>query len=280
MTKTFSKCDYLKVHEYALRYDGNDEQAAQELIEAFKLFIFRYANFLAYGVYDIGHTSLRNFISLYIKNKEYRKQLPMYKYKPYVSQKFAFYAAYTSALFDRYSFDELYNECVCVFLSMAKRYNDDRPSFHNYISKCYHYELQRGLKYLIKDPVVKISNPYDCGYNYSQNEHIYSYEALINDINKEVILKNAKQLTVTDENSVYDIESLNVNWINGITCSEEFSALTPFERELLINNYILKKTDTEIANELGLCRATVNRKKAQAKKTLYKALKTSKKINF
>lgn len=60
------------------------------------------------------------------------------------------------------------------------------------------------------------------------------------------------------------------NWINGVTCSELFKSLTPFERNLLVMSYIEKKTDTEIAQMYGLCRATIFRKKQAAiEKILY-----------
>lgn len=281
--KYFKESDYVAVHNYALRYKDGDEESAEKLIECFNLFIYKYANFLAYGVCDINNYSLRSFVSLYIDDKRYRKALPSYMHKPFVKYQFGIYATNTSALFKKYTFDELYNECICVLLSMAKRYKDSRPSFHNYVFKCFHYELERSLKKLIKDPLSKMDIPYDTQFVHAQNISVqniydYSYEALLDDINKEVQLKNSETISVKDESTVYDLESLNINWINGITCSEEFKELTPFEREILVSNYISKKTDSQIADELGLCRATVNRKKSQAKKALYKKLKKEHKI--
>lgn len=272
MEKIFQKSDYIKVHQYALEYKEGNLESGEKLIEAFNLFIYRYANFLAYGVYDINNYSLRSFISLYIENKQYRKFLHSYKYKPYIQQQFGQYALKTSALFEKYSFEELYNECVCVLLNMAKRYKDTRPSFHTYVFRCYHFELERNLKHLIKDVLVKMNTVDD--YNVICN-HMTQYDKtddIIEELNKQIAIKNSDNLTIDDEYSVYEQESLNLNWINGITCSDVFLILTTFERDLLVSNYILKKTDAQIAEELGLCRATVNRKKTEAKKKIQKIL--------
>lgn len=277
MEKIFNKSDYLKVHQHALNYKEGNKESGEELLKSFNLFIYKYANFLAYGVYDINNYSLRSFISLYIDNKPFRKQLNAYKYKPYIQQQFGSYAVSTSMLFRKYSFNDLYNECVCVLLNMAKRYKDTRPSFHNYVFRCFHYELERSLKPLIKDVLTKIQLPYELHSNSRVLEYNHIDEA-IEEINKKVCIKNSTSLTQNDDYSIKELESLNFNWINGITCSDDFLELTQFEREILISNYILKKTDAQIASELGLCRATVNRKKAHAKNKLLKIMSNNNKI--
>jgi len=47
-----------------------------------------------------------------------------------------------------------------------------------------------------------------------------------------------------------------------------FDTLSPFERRMLVMWYIEKRTDSYIADTFGVCRVTINTKRAKAKRKL------------
>ena len=59
----------------------------------------------------------------------------------------------------------------------------------------------------------------------------------------KIDIKNADTLTLKEQDSIsaYDIDSLNFNWTNGVTCGELFKDLTPYEREIIILSFIKNK---------------------------------------
>ena len=96
---------------------------------------------------------------------------------------------------------------------------------------------------------------------------------MINTTSRQKDIEQSKTLTLKENNkiSAYDIDSLNFNWTNGVTCSELFKSLTSYEREIIILSFIKNKTDIEIGNIYGCHRATINEHKKKAVKKIKEA---------
>lgn len=256
--------DYQTLHNYVLGYQHGNFNMSNNIIEAFRNFLLSYLKLIMYGTYNLKDYSLRKFIGLYIKNElingndkyNFREQLDE------TSKKIQF-------MFSKYTENEIKNELIATLLLMAKKYKDyDRPSFHNYVDKCFHYEAYRSLNLLIKDPISRCSNDEYIDAIGINNEHNELFENSVICTDYQLSLKNTLPNNISKSISPFDMESLDINWISGVTCNEIFNCLTPFERTIIKEHYICKKTDEEIAKEYGLCRATINRKRLKARKKL------------
>lgn len=250
--------DYEKLYQYVIGYQQGDKNSADKIIEAFKNFLLNYINLITYGTYKYNDYSLKRFIGLYTKRdsadgnneEEFKKKLEETSKKIQI-------------MFSKYTKDEIKDELIAILLGMARKYKDyARPSFHNYVYKCFHYEAYRCLKALIKDPISRSNNGeyMDAIYVRCKNHGDLeepSYDSLI---------ETAKYEELT-------FQALDDRWIEGITCNEVFNCLTSFERIIIKAHYIDRETDENVANRYGVCRATINRKRLKAIKKLADNLK-------
>lgn len=267
--KVYTITDYQKLHQNVMDYKTGDLLAAEKIIKSFNGFIWKFVSLIVNGRFKVGDYSTRNFISLYVTDSYVRKYGSNYDYKPTVKEQLEETAKKITSLFAQYSVDEIRNELVCVLLNMAQKYKDNnRPSFHNYVDKCFHFEAFRGLSHLINDPITRLSYEEIIDNILVDSSAEIEFENSLNDMCNRAALKNAKIPVEDIEVSLFDINSLNINWINGVTCSEIFQKLTPFERKIILLHYIDNLTDTEIAEQFGVCRATINRRRLIAKDKL------------
>lgn len=264
--------DYIKIHEDVLNYKHGHKELATNIINAFNLYLYKYVNLLKRGVFNISDQSLRRFVSLYTpyatNNKTFRK-INDNSYNHIVAMNIRFQQTVSNLqiAFESYSEEEIMNCLIVALLKMAMQYKDyGKPSFHTYVKNCFHYEVLNAIKDLMATPLgVKmtyfdnVANDEKKWEEYSQ-ETTNSEEEIVMQADNDSKIKNSKY-GIPSNASVYDESSFNDNWINGITCEGPFKELIPFERKLIIEHYVKKKTDTEIANEFGLCRATINRKR-------------------
>lgn len=256
--------DYRTLYNYVLGYQQGNFNMSNNIIEAFRNFLLSYLKLIMYGTYNLKDYSLRKFIGLYTKSElvnvnnkhSFREQLDETSKK-------------IQLMFSKYNENEIKNELIVTLLLMAKKYKDyNRPSFHNYVDKCFHYEAYRSLNPLIKDPISRYYNDEYIDAIGSNNEHNELFENSVICTDYQLSLNNIRSNNTSKNVSPFDIESLDINWIRGVTCNEIFNCLTPFERTIIKAHYICKKTDEEIAKEYGLCRATINRKRLKARKKL------------
>lgn len=258
--------DYQRIHNLVMEYQAGAPQSADKLIEAFNGFLWRFVNYIHQGVFSIDNYCLRKFVSLFIADENVRKRVAQYRFRPVVQEYLYNLARRVNVLFSQYTEEEIRQEAICTLLTMAKKYKDtQKPSFHNYVEKCFHFEAFRGLKGMIIDPITRL--PQD---EYIDNLIIdASVERDFNDflveIDYERSLKGATIPVEQVKSSPFDLDSLNTNWNNGVTCGDAFKNLSPFERSILVMHYIEDLTDTEIGEQYGLCRATINRKRLTAK---------------
>lgn len=298
--KKYTHQDYERVHKLAYEYKDGNTEAGDKLLDSFSSFLNRYVSLLFYGYFDLKHSSTRNFIKLFVVNKKRRSAIGSFMYNEPAGVTIALETVEKiKSLFSSYSKEDIQQEISYVFLTMAKNYKDSKPSFQNHIDKNFHFYAFRYLEKLIKDPLTRDDSSTAAIFKVSRgaggNEQFEinllelipdeSYIRLIENKDLEIcasqdrdnsnitVISNMKQ-ELEDEISMYDDNFLlDANWINGITCSEVFDTLSPFERRMLVMWYIEKRTDSYIADTFGVCRVTINTKRAKAKRKLEKELK-------
>lgn len=283
--KLFGLNEYQKVHQLVYKYQAGDLQAGEELIESFTMFFTKYVSLIKFGKFDLNHYSTRSFIKLFVEDPTERR-----KVNPYLNSKANYVVKKTVELivklFETSDQDDIKQDLKSIFLTMCKKYKDTRPSFHDYISKNFHFYTYRYFEKMTKDPI-------SCGYIYipkmvydtadgdtiglsdltnviEDEKALVESQQTINDLNLHYNIQNSEIPVIkADEiQSVYEDEFIDINWINGITCTDIFKNLTAFERKIIFMWYVERKTDTEIGKEFNVCRGTINKRRGIAKKKI------------
>ena len=293
--KQYTESDYKELQRNLILYKEGNAEAVTYIVKMFHKFITKYTRFIVLGnlpyyeVVDkkgnIRHkidTSITQFVTLFIDKKdgsEYSRQ-----------KLFSVTCTKIKNLFSKYEYIDIYNELVLALLNMANKYkitqegdefHKKNGTFHMYISKCFHWEAYRYLSKMVADPLTHFEVAHLCDQFYDmeledspeapeifvEDENAkLAYEEMIETTNREIDIKNSTTLTLKEKEqlSVYDMDVLNFNWTNGVTCSELFKELTPYEREIILLSYVKNKTDVEIGNIYGCHRATINVHKKRA----------------
>lgn len=285
--KCYTDEDYLKIHNLAYQFKDGDQDSGLELIELFSPFLNRYVSLLFYGYFNLEHYSIKNFIKLFINNKKARASINSYKAKNIGGYIIARNTVdKIQSFFDHLDITDIQNDIKYIFLNMAKKYNDkEKPSFHNYINKNFHFYAFRYFEKNSRDPLSRNFNQYDLCID---KEHDSSYDLYIEDIEYNISInqdiKNNNKVILNIDNSkknenIYNDSFIDINWINGITCNEIFKVLNPFERKIIKYWYVDKNTDIEIGKMFGVIPSTISVRRSSAKKKLENEMKKRKFIN-
>lgn len=288
----FIESDYQELQRNLILYKEGNQEAVTYIVRIFHPFITKYTRFIIFGDlpywkyidskgierYKISAT-ISKFVSLFIEKKDNITD----KKKLFSSTCFR-----VKTMFFKYEYGDIYNELVLALLNMANKYkitkegdkyHKSNGTFHMYVSKCFHWEAYRYLTKLINDPlshfeVMRLCDQFDdmdidgdVPEVFVEDENaFFMMEEMLDTTSRQNDIEHAKTLTLKEEEpiSVYDIDSLNFNWTNGVTCSELFKVLTPYEREIIILSFIKNKTDIEIGAIYGCHRATINEHKKRA----------------
>lgn len=291
----FTEQDYKDLQRNLVLYKDGNQEAITYIVRMFHPFITKYTRFivkgdLPYSKYIDRHgierckvsPTISSFVSLFIDKSDKGND----KKKIFSST-----CMRINSMFSKYEYIDIYNELVLALLNMANKYKvitdktdphyKKNGTFHMYISKCFHWEAYRYLSKLIKDPlshfeVMRLCDQFD---DMMENENNIKEEVFIEDeaaafamnemldtTSRELDIQKSNTLTLKEQEpiSTYDLDSLNFNWTNGVTCSELFKALTPYEREIIVLSFIKNKTDIEIGVIYGCHRATINEHKKRA----------------
>jgi RNA polymerase sigma factor (sigma-70 family) len=291
----FTEEDYQELQRNLVLYKEGSQEAVTYIIRMFHPFITKYARFIVNG--DLPYSKYKDakgaerckvsstiskFVSLFIDKKDDTGELNDKK------KLFSITCTKIKTLFSKYEYGDIYNELVLALLNMANKYKitteDDKyhkanGTFHMYVSKCFHWEAYRYLTKLINDPlshfeVIRLCDQFDDIDDEEEAPEVciedegaaFVFEQMIETVNRQSQIKNANTLTLNEPEPIEanDIDSLNFNWTNGVTCSELFKDLTPYEREIIVLSFIKNKTDIEIGTIYGCHRATINEHKKKA----------------
>ena len=289
----YTEEDYQELQRNLVLYKEGNQEAITYIVRMFHPFITKYVRFIKFG--NLPYTECKNkrgtfnkvsptismFVSLFIDKKD--KVTKADKKKVFSST-----CTKIKALFEKYEYGDIYNELVLALLNMANKYKITKEgdeyhkkngTFHMYVSKCFHWEADRFLIKLVKDPlthfeVMSLRDQFDDMDDEDSTGEAFvpdleaekAYEVVINNVSRQDAIAKARTLTIKEDASVdtYDMASLNFNWTNGVTCSEIFEDLTPYEREIILLSFIEKKTDIQIGEIYGCHRATINDHKKRA----------------
>lgn len=262
-----------------------DKSNADEILNCFNNFLWMFVNIICNKNSQVRANllkikSIRKFVSLFMYDKDNRKNINQVNKRVKVANNLCATASSVHDIFALYTEEDIRNELINALLLMATKYKDERPSFHNYVDKCFSYYAYAELKKLFKDPIARVSNVeylddmYNALYfNDIASVHNIEMEDVHTKLDIEHELEECNMLTLDERPSHYSDSFFNINWINGITCDNVFMGLGSMYREILIMYYVQGMTDEQIAKALGICRVNVNKKRNEAKRLLEKKLK-------
>ena len=220
-TKEMSEPDYALIDQLVIKYQNDNQEAAEELIRQLSPYMVKFLKIIKLGLIDLSDRDSRRFISLFVDDKDVRVKLKK-AYQPSNARKEAYQAVtmLQSACTD-IPYEDIIQELIVVLLTLAKRFAKKREkvNFCGYLYNAFRFELGRRIKSIIRDPLV-----YRADFNLSYNDEECSGE--------EVNFDNMAHMH-TNEPIVMIEEELENSWIRGITCGEEFSQITQLQRIIL-----------------------------------------------
>lgn len=289
----FTEDDYKELQRNLVLYKEGNQEAITYIIRAFHPFITKYVRFIKNGDLPYTHCKKKDgtiFNKVSPTITSFAKMFMTKTSKEEKKKQFSMTCFRIQSMFEKYEYEDIYNELVLALLNMANKYkitqegdkyHKENGTFHMYVSKCFHWEAYRFLIKLVEDPLVHVDmlslrEHFD---DMDEDEIEKGTEVFIEDqaaadafddmigvINREDNIKNSSTLTLKEDKRIseYDDDALNFNWTNGVTCGKIFDSLSPYERELIILSFVQKKTDIEIGQIYGYHRGTINEHKKAA----------------
>lgn len=242
-------------------YKNNKPGAAEDLLASFDKFLSKFSHIIVNSAIDLSNRCTRGFIGLFMANKDMMKNMHQVS-RSKAGMECAGVAVTTLSSFfmSRYEKDEIENIIAMTLLECATRYKkltEEKPMFHTYLLKCYHYKLYHNLMGSLDDSLsLAMSEKY---YNPIHNNHA---DTSVDDEYNLVQYNPVLDKLYTED----DIE-VDDNWIMGITANL-FSDYSPLSRKILKLKFVDNYTDEEVAEVLAVSRKTVNEKKIALIKTI------------
>lgn len=231
-------------------------QATSDLIERFYPLFKKYLSIIKTGQINFSDMSERLLTALFIGDKKLK--LALYG-------KIALSKDIKSAIYQRFNFiketyghletEEIMLDLKMLFITLMKRYKRTNRSFCCYVSNAYRYEVFRHIQKFNKNPL----NIHYKTMQYEDYTKIKSPDVIDYDDIEDKIYKN-------------ELDLPDMSWIQGETCSDVFSILTPEERKILSKYYLEHMCDRQIADFYGVHVNTCNSKRRAAVAKLIKYL--------
>lgn len=228
----------------------NAKQAANELLEKFSPLFKKYTTLLKSGQIDWDDMEMKQFVCNFIDDIELKRALSRKKqravYRNEIYKKFNFIIETYGALTE----EEMLIDLQTLLLVIAKRYKQIGKNFCAYVYNSYRYEVARHIKKFT-------INPLNITYKNLQ------YEDCINGSDDFKIEQSY------EDNYYEDVTGIpNMSWIQGHSCSDIFSDISPLERKILVKYYLEEWKDGQIADSLGMHINTVNQKRRRAARNI------------
>lgn len=275
------KDHYKKLHDitYNFSFDSNnnDNEGLDYLIKSYEGLIWKFINEVKEPeVRNIKDRKIRNFYNLYISKKELGPNLNVHKYSKSNKVKKLLYSRskMVAELLTLTDEEDLYQESVICLMKLAHRYHDtDKPSFHTYVDRVWHFEFFRVVKenmprnFNAYNTLEILNYDYNDKYNHNpdSNNDVIETERYVNDMNDT---EGSDVFSAKVFKNIFSDEYFNINWINGLTSNELFSCLNFLERKIFKLYYVLGYTDKEVGNTLGFSRIVINKRRNSAKDKL------------
>lgn len=245
---TILTLSYEELEEIVQEYKNGNKEVTDKLIGGFWKFMQKYIRVVSSGKADITDRNIRQFIQLFMTKEEGSVTYQFRKNKK-AQQDFLKAVENVAYLFSSVSYEELMHEAILTLLTLVERYNSKGNFFHTYVSRVFHYQYYRQLRELL---LLNASNK---RISFSDDEYIDDSGEYIDSIIED------SRFLINEP-----LDEINDNWINGLTAGEVFEDLTPTQRRILKYHYEDDLKDEDIARIMGVCRATVNRRRLAAVK--------------
>lgn len=257
MSNDFEKITYEELEQLVTGHRNGDKNSTRKLLQAWDRWLQKYINLLYRGRLIMTDKNLRDFIALYMP-MEHRKRIHQFMRNAYSRIDIEKTVDTMRLIFSNLQYHEIENEVKLAFLTLAKRYKSQGNYFHIYVNRSFHYQLHRQLKLVANmEAVAAVDGGHLSFWDpNSEGEDGQIYGELINEA------KSSRYYVHECD------DDINENWINGLTTSEAFDELTKTQRRILKLYYTDGHTDEEIAEMMGTCRATINRRRQKAIRTI------------
>lgn len=257
--------EYNHIEELVMKYKKQFEEdcteatkreadaASTELLERFIPLFKKYIKNIKNSKIDFKNPEVRRFVTCFLGDEHLKAALHKKDIsntvKAEITQRFNF----VTETYGRLDEEEIMIDLQMLLLVLAKRYKQMGFNFCAYVYHTYSYEVVRHIMKYIKNPgnIAYKANDYE---EWAKNHE--------NDI-----------IDFGFEDRIYENEMgmPDSSWIAGLTCSEEFLCLTPFQRKLLVKYYIQEYNDRMIADDMDSHINTVNQKRRQSCEQLAEA---------
>jgi RNA polymerase sigma factor (sigma-70 family) len=256
---------YDHIDSLVFEYQNGNSNAAEELVDIFKAYLNKYFTLIRDAKLNLGDRDSRRFIMLLIANPETRRRLIGHRQQSRIRAE-AFRAASLLQWGCKIiSDDDLQQELVIALLILAKRYKKrGKKNFAGYLYNAYRFEIYRRIMDFMRDPVA-FSNRFNKSYNDDENITEYAEPEL------HFIDNDQLPEALGDE--------LGSNWIYGITCSDLFADLTPFDRLILRLYYVDGLYEVEIAEKTGYHRNWISRRRHRAIQSIARRMQDESRYN-
>lgn len=267
---------YEELETIVLAYQDGSSDAAELLVQQYDGYFEQFLKVLGNRKYDLADKTQRNFIKLFLKDANVRKNIGKFRQSDYVRKVVEGTLYGVRRNLSHLEAQELKSELVCVFLTMAK--NHDRSGlFGGFVSDYFTLRVFTMVVGIIKKN--RLRTEFEVMYD---EEHIDV--ACYDDIDDDALDANVYYIHTTMPTD------FDENWVNGQTCGQVFKNLSTYERRLIKWYYEwrtferrtrtlpmdvhmerrnrLKHTEEDIANLLGCSRKTVNVKRNEVKRKL------------
>lgn len=266
------KISYEELDLLLTTYQDGSKDAAAQLIKNFNGYFKKFLNVIRNHNYNIGDPTQRNFVTMFIKGEEHRRNAHLFRKSPYIERIHYATAYEIQERFAHLTDDEIMSEMLTIFLEMCQKHNWKAP-FQAYIQQFFPKKLARALWNWEVDPAIVSFVRFD----ESNTDMVYEEDFDSGLEDKPPAFIRSHEHTMYDE-----------NWVNGFGCGDIFSELTVYERRIMKLYYEqntffkqemhrddyadrrerLKMTDDDIADRLGFSRKTISQKRNGAKEKI------------
>ncbi|MNQ36611.1 hypothetical protein D3C85_501350 [compost metagenome] len=248
-----SKITYEECEALVMLHQQGNKKATEALVHNFQGFLHKYVNAICHSRVNLRDKHIRHFMSLFMP-KAMQQRIHQYAVNGKVNHDLQDAFDSIRKLFRNYRKQEIEQESVLAFLELATRYRNNQSKghyFHTYLTRAFCFQFYRQLQVLAQTE------------NLFEDGHIPFWDAAsdgdsgvysIDEIPEELI----RHMTQEFE------DEINENWVNGITNGDVFDDLSRTQRRIIKLHYVDGLTDGEISDNMGVCRATINRNRLKS----------------
>lgn len=238
----------ITLEQLAIEYQKGFEQSGLELLKRFQPLILKYTNMIYHNWYNVNDKQTDIFFKMITpkKAKNYKTKAKHILY-------------FVKKIVNAYEYEDILQDIKCLFLELVEQYNQDLMNFDGYVNLYFKYKIRIYIFDIVKNNPITIP---------------------MSDANGD--LNNTNICDLINKEKYYDSdidETINENWILGLTCSNIFKNLTNEERLILKYYHIDNKTGPEIASLLNKPQSTIYDKLHSIKNKIYRYKQQEKEKN-